>query len=205
MSLSKTTRLNLADRAVSVALTDRYEELLSIAVNLHLLANRHSGERFDDSCPDQERARRGYRAELAVAQHYGLTPEIDYRPSGTGDFGRDFWARTDDGTTVAIDVKSTQTSPPRLYLTQKRAWSDQYTLPDAYLLASSSLTEDNRVHLLGWCSADTAKQGQSAESYGNPVWITPLTSLDHPPKQDELRPVTENTKLCLDASRIGCE
>jgi len=195
-------RYRLADRARRVELRPRYERLADIAVDLHLLANQRSGVRYHDNSDEADRARRGYRAELAVAQYYGLRPEVDYRPDGVGDLGRDLWA-TYDGEPVAIDVKATRVTPPRLYLTQKRAWSGRYNLPDCYLLASCELTADDSVHLLGWCSCDQARQGRETEVYNNPVWVTPLEDLDHPPARDELEDIDQGRQLELDAARTG--
>jgi len=197
-------RYRLADRARRVKLRPRYEQLADIAVDLHLLANQRSGVRYRDDSDERDRARRGYRAELATAQHYGLRPEVDYRPDGVGDLGRDLWARHDDQP-VAIDVKATTSDPPRLYLTQKRAWSDRYNLPDCYLLASCELTADDSIHLLGWCSCDQARQGRETEVYDNPVWVTPLEDLDHPPARDELEDIDQGRQLKLDAARTQQE
>jgi hypothetical protein len=196
--------LQLAERAQRVELRPVYERLVNVATELHLLANRHSGVRYEDDSDERVRASRGYRAELAVAQYYGLRPEVDYRPSGVGDLGRDLWA-VRDGNCVAIDVKATRVEPPRLYLTRKRAWSDRYILPDSYLLASGALTDDDSIHLLGWCSSATAQRGRETEVYGNPVWVTPLDDLEEPPERQELEPVDEVTQLRLDVERAGAE
>lgn len=197
-------RLELAERARRVDLRPTYERLVQVATDLHLLANQHSGVRYDDDSDERVRASRGYRAELAVAQYYGLRPEVDYRPSGVGDLGRDLWA-VRDGKPVAVDVKATRVEPPRLYLTRKRAWSDRYILPDSYLLASGALTDDDSIHLLGWCSCEQAQQGRETEVYGNPVWVTPVDDLKEPPARDALEGVDEATQLRLDAERAGAE
>ena len=196
--------LQLAERAHRVELRPTYERLANVATDLHLLANQDSGVRYEDDSDERVRAARGYRAELAVAQYYNLRPEVDYRPSGVGDLGRDLWA-VRDGDPIAIDVKATRVEPPRLYLTRKRAWSDRYILPDSYLLASGALTDDDSIHLLGWCSCEQAQQGLETEVYGNPVWVTPLDNLKEPPAREELGRVDEVTQLRLDAERAGAE
>lgn len=207
MSQSTTgdARLRLAQQCRRVQLREHYERLASLAVDLHLLANDGSGERYHDDRSERERARQGYRAELAVAQYYGLRPEVDYRPPGTGDPGRDYWARSErDDRPVTIDVKATRTDPPRLYLTKKRAWGDRYTLPDYYLLASGSLTSDDAVHLVGWASCDAVRDlGRESEVYGNAVWILDADELDAVPARDALEGLDEVERLRLDAARLA--
>jgi len=197
--------LRLADQCRRVTLREQYDRLAEVAVDLHLVANDGSGERYHDGRTDRDRARQGYRAELAVAQHYGLRAEVDYRPPGVGDPGRDFWARYDEHGSddpVTIDVKATTTSPPKLYLTQKRAWHDRYTLPDYYLLASGALTDDDTVHLIGWASCERVREGRETEVYGNPVWVVDGTDLAPPPTRDALRDIDEATRLRNDADRL---
>ena len=206
MSVTSTdAALRLADQCRRVTLREQYDRLAEVAVDLHLVANDGSGERYHDGRTDRDRARQGYRAELAVAQHYGLRPEVDYRPPGVGDPGRDFWARfgghdTDDP--VTIDVKATTTSPPKLYLTKKRAWADRYTLPDYYLLTSGALTDDDTIHLIGWASCDRVREGRETEVYDNPVWVMDAADLAPPPARDALKDIDEATRLRSDADRL---
>jgi len=195
-------RLDMAARCVRVSLRPRYERLAEVAVDLHLLANDGSGERYHDGRDDARRAEQGYRAELAVAQHYDLRPEVDYRPPGVGDPGRDFWADY-LGDTVTIDVKATSTDPPQLYLTKKRAWSDRYTLPDWYLLTSTALTDDDAVHLVGWVDCETVRElGEETEVYDNPVWRLDAGQLQVPPAPSELEPLDRPVELRADADRL---
>ena len=209
MSVTSTdAALRLADQCRRVTLREHYDRLAEVAVDLHLVANDGSSERYHDGRTDRDRARQGYRAELAVAQHYGLRPEVDYRPPGVGDPGRDFWARFDGHDTddpVTIDVKATATSPPKLYLTKKRAWHDRYTLPDYYLLASGALTDDNTIHLLGWASCDRVREGRETEVYGNPVWVMDAADLAPPPARDALKDIDEVTRLQSDADRLNTD
>jgi len=200
-----TTRLRLADQCRRVSLRERYERLAEVAVDLHLVANDGSGERYHDGRSDRDRARQGYRGELAVAQYYGLRPEVDYRPPGAGDPGRDFWARYDyhgSDDPITIDVKATTTSPPKLYLTQKRVSHDRYTLPDYYLLVSGELTDDDTIHLIGWASCERVQDGTETELYDNPVWVVDGTDLAPPPTRDALRDIGAVTRLRCDADRI---
>lgn len=194
-------RLTLAEQCRRVELRPRYADLAALAVELHTLANDGSGERYHDGRDYETRARQGYRAELAVAQYYGLRPEIDYRPPGVGDPGRDFWARY-DGDPATIDVKATTTDPPKLYLTKKRHESDRYTCPDYYLLASGALTEDDSVHLVGWAALDAVMAGRETEVYGNPVWVLDAADLRAPPGRGDLSDLAEPERLRLDAARL---
>jgi hypothetical protein len=194
-------RMTLAEQCRRVTLRPRYDDLAALAVDLHLVANDGSGERYHDGRDFRDRARQGYRAELAVAQYYDLRPEIDYRPPGVGDPGRDFWARYDDAA-VTIDVKATTTDPPRLYLTKKRHEADRYTCPDYYLLASGSLTDGDAVHLVGWAALEEVLAGRETEVYGNPVWVLDATDLHAPPGRGDLSPVAEPERLRLDAARL---
>lgn len=198
--------LRLADQCRRVTLREQYDRLAEVAVDLHLVANDGSGERYHDGRTDRDRARQGYRAELAVAQHYGLRPEVDYRPPGVGDPGRDFWARYEghnNDDPVTIDVKATTTSPPKLYLTKKRAWHDRYTLPDYYLLASGALTDDDTIHLVGWASCDRVQAGTETTVFDNPVWVVDGTYLAPPPTRSELSDIAEPERLKNDADRIA--
>jgi len=194
--------LAMADQCRRVELRQRYERLSEVAVDLHLVANHGSGERYHDGRDDRSRARQGYRGELAVAQHYGLRPEIDYRPPGVGDPGRDFWADY-NGERVTIDAKDTTTDPPTLYLTQKRAWSDRYTLPDYYVLTSSTLTDDDAVHLVGWVDCATVRrEGTERTVHGNPVWTLEAAALDPVPPAGALTALPETARLRADADRL---
>lgn len=196
--------LRYASRCERVELPPRYERLLDLAVDLHTVANDGSGERYSDGRSYRERARQGYRAELAVAHHYGLRPEIDYRPPGAGDPGRDFWAAYDGADDpVTIDVKATTSDPPRLYLTRKRATAERYLLPDYYLLASAALTEDDAVHLIGWASCEAVMAtGAETEAFGNPVWRCDAEALAHPPDREALTQLPEAERLRHDADRL---
>lgn len=181
-----TDRLALADQCQSVTLTPRYASLVDVAADMHCIGNDGSGERWKTDQSYRERARMGYTAELAVAQHYDLVPRIDYRPPTVGDDGHDYRVRF-DGETATVDVKATRTDPPKLYLTKKRAWHDRYALPDYYLLVAPHLTDGDRIHLVGWTTCERVREeGEDAETYGNPVWRLDGRELDPPPSPDAL-------------------
>lgn len=183
-------RMALAEQCRALSLSPHGEDLARAAVELHLAGNDGSGERWDTDQDYRERAEMGYRAEIAVAEWYGLDPEIDYRPPGVGDSGHDFRARVRDEV-VTIDVKATRTVPPKLYLTQKRAWSDRYQLPDAYLLCATELTDDDRIHLVGWARTETVQEeGEETTVYGNDVWRLDGLDLSPPPARVVVEPLT---------------
>lgn len=187
--LSPEARLALAEQCRRVTLTDRQEQLARAATEIHLVGNDGSAERFDTDQSYRERAAMGYRAEIAVADYYGLTPLIDYRPPRVGDAGHDYRFRL-DGDIVTVDVKSTRTVPPALYLTQKRAWHDRYTLPDAYLLVSPRLTTGTDQHLVGWIRCEELmRRGEERTVNDNPVWRLDGRALDAPPDPDRVRPL----------------
>ena len=183
------TRLELASQCRRVTLTPHAERLAAAAVELHLVGNDGSDERWATDQDYRERAEMGYRAELAAAEHYGLQPTIDYRPPTVGDAGHDYRLEL-DGEVLTVDVKATRTSPPTLYLTRKRAWHDRYTLPDAYLLAAPNLTPDDSIHLVGWVRTERLRdQGRETEQYGNPVWTMNGLELAAPPSPTRVEPL----------------
>ena len=97
-----------------------------------------------------------------------------------------------DGEELTVDVKATRTVPPRLYLTKKRAESDRYTLPDAYLLCATGLSgsDPETIHLVGWArSEDVIERGESRHAYGNPVWVLDGLELSPPPSPDQVEPL----------------
>lgn len=196
----------LADQCRALTLSPHGEGLAQAAVELHLAGNDGSDERWDTDQDYRERAEMGYRAEIAVAEWYGLAPIVDYRPPGVGDSGHDFRARV-QGEVMTIDVKATRTVPPRLYLTQKRAWSDRYTLPDAYLLCSPALTDDDRIHLVGWATAQTVQEeGEEATVYGNEVWRLDALDLAPAPSRESVEqlPLVQR-EVWSAADRAGLE
>jgi len=185
------SRLELAGQCRAVDLTSRGESLAEAAARLHCVSNDGSDERWETDQSYRERALMGYRGEVAVAEYYGLTPRIDYRPPTVGDAGHDYWVRF-EGSSTTVDVKTTRTDPPRLYLTRKRAWSDRYTLPDAYLLVGADLTDDDRLHLVGLADSETVtSSGREKTVYGNPVWEMSAADLRAPPEPEEIQPLPD--------------
>lgn len=182
--LDPTTKLALAEQCRAVTLSSHGEQLVDAAVELHLVGNDGSDERWQTDQDYRERAEMGYRAEVAVAEHYGLQPTIDYRPPKVGDSGHDYRLEIGDET-LTVDVKATRTVPPTLYLTKKRAEHDRYALPDAYLLCATALSDGPEVHLVGWVrSEELMRRGEETEVYGNPVWTLDGLELSRPPSPD---------------------
>lgn len=181
------TKMELADQCVAVDLTPHNTDLLKRAIDLHLVGNDGSNERFKTDQGYRERAEMGYRAEIAVAQYYDLIPTIDYRPPGVGDSGHDFRAEI-NGEVLTIDVKATRVLLPELFLTRERSYSDKYNTPDKYLLCSHRLTEnDDTTHLVGWCGfEDIAKDCNKDVVNGNPVWKLNWRNLDSVPDSSEV-------------------
>lgn len=187
--LDTTTRLALADQCRAVRLSEHGRQLVDAAVELHLVGNDGSGERWETDQDYRSRAEMGYRAEIAVAEQYGLQPTIDYRPPKQGDSGHDYRV-TIGGESVTVDVKATRTVPPKLYLTKKRAHHDRYTLPDAYLLCATDLSDDDDVHLVGWArTEDVIERGTTRHVYGNEVWTMDGLELSPPPAPEQIEPL----------------
>ena len=187
--LDTDTRLALAEQCRAVRLTEHGRQLVDAAVELHLVGNDGSGERFETADEYRPRAQMGYSAEVAVAEYYGLLPTIDYRPPKRGDSGHDYRVEI-DGETLTIDVKATRTCPPRLYLTKKRKHSDRYTVPDAYLLCATDLSDEADVHLVGWTrSENVIENGVDRVAHGNPVWTLEGLDLAPPPSPEQVDPL----------------
>ena len=93
--LDTTTRLALAEQCRAVTLSDHGRELVDAAVELHLVGNDGSGERWETDQEFRPRAEMGYSAEVAVAEYYSLTPTIDYRPPKQGESGHDYRVKID--------------------------------------------------------------------------------------------------------------
>lgn len=211
--LDATTKLAYADQCRAVSLSAHGQQLVDAAVDLHLVGNDGSDERWETDQDYRERAEMGYRAEVAVAEHYGLQPTIDYRPPRVGDAGHDYRVAI-DGETLTVDVKATRTVPPKLYLTKKRAEHDRYSVPDAYLLCSTGLSDNPDVHLVGWVrAAELMDRGEETEVYGNPVWRLDGLDLNRPPRptaveslpplKRELWSAVDKTGVDADASAIA--
>ena len=204
--LNPTTKLAYADQCRAVSLSAHGRQLVDAAVDLHLVGNDGSDERWETDQDYRERAEMGYRAEVAVAEHYGLTPTIDYRPPKVGDAGHDYRLEI-DGETLTVDVKATRTVPPQLYLTKKRAEHDRYTVPDAYLLCSTALSDGPETHLVGWVrSEDLMQRGEETEVYGNPVWRLDGLDLNRPPRPSTVEPLPAvERELWSAADRSGID
>ena len=187
--LDTDTRLALAEQCRAVRLTDHGRQLVDAAVELHLVGNDGSGEIYESEDDYRPRAEMGYAAEVAVAEYYGLVPTIDYRPPKQGDAGHDYRIKV-DGEELTVDVKGTRTCPPRLYVTKKRKHSDRYTVPDAYLLCATDLSDEADVHLVGWARAeDVIENGVNRVSHENPVWTLEGLDLAPPPAPEQVEPL----------------
>lgn len=204
--MSSTQRLDLSHQCTAVNLSPHSEQIRDAAVELHLAANRNSGQVWKDDQSYRDRAEMGYTAELAVSQYYSLTPVIDYRPSGVGDVGHDYRVQFGDEI-LTIDVKSTRTKPPALHLNRNRKQSDAHTLPDAYLLCSGQFTQgDGDVHLVGWIRTDELiEQGEEMVINQHPVWRLDGRNLNRPFDRDEISELesAEQKELYAAADRMG--
>jgi len=101
---------------------------------------------------------RGLKGELAVADYYGLEPDLSDRP--TGDAGIDFEAWWCHLYPVAIDVKTTQyRTDPWL-----RVRADGHDAADIYVLTAVDGTE---VDLVGWASRGDVEAVEPSRETGH--------------------------------------
>lgn len=100
---------------------------------------------------------RGLKGELAVAEYYGLAPDLSERPDGDAgiDFEAWWWLYP-----VAIDVKTTQyRTDPWL-----RVRADGHDAADVYVLTAVDGTE---VDLVGWASRADVRAVEPSRETGH--------------------------------------
>lgn len=129
---------------------------------------------------------RGLKAELAVARHYGLDADLEFRADG--DSGADFRAEV-DGDPAVIDVKATAYwAAPWL-----KVRADGHHTADYYLLAA---VDDARVKLVGWADAEAVRATEPTDKTGHHRnHVVEGEELDPVPPQDAVQKLQDAAGL----------